>query len=186
MANEVSGQPFSLLQPVARLLEAATQENNYDLLINVLSLLCILTILNRGQFTLSQPISVAPASLPSAAPQTPNALLQKTLAELSKAEGGNTSEILATLLPLLNSPQAKSKLNPASIASILSLINSLNTNNSDKAGAGKTTQSDKSQTDASGEPPAAPAASLTDTSLASANLPQQSGSKRSLNWQHSF
>jgi hypothetical protein len=185
MPNDASGQ-LSLLQSIARMLETASKENNgYDSLINVLSLLCIISILNRGQGIQITP-QVAPAETSVTAATQPSAILQKALGELNKSEGGPSPDMLTTLLPLLNNPQVKSKLNPANIASILGLVNSLNSGG-DKHETTKQDFADKQQPkdNKSEVTTESPAASLTATSQEGAESPRRTGS-RSLNWKHSF
>lgn len=116
----------TLFQSVIKMIDSLSTTGNYDTIINVLSLLCLLSILNKntGQ--------AVPASLPSTINQNDNPL-QKILGELTKGGGGlGSPDMLMTLLPLLNNPQIKSKLNPTNIASVMGMINNLggiNTNN---------------------------------------------------------
>ena len=113
-----------LLQTAARALDAAVSEGTgYDNLINVLSLMCLLSILNRNQ-PVPQQTSV------SAAPGNP---LQKLLGDLSKGDaGGPSPDALMSLLPLLNNPQLKSKMNPGTIAAVMGLLNNMGSSGSDK------------------------------------------------------
>jgi hypothetical protein len=105
-----------LIQTATRMLDMAVSEGaGYDHLINVLSLLCILSILNRNQPVVQQ------TSVP--APGNP---LQKLIGELTKGEaGGPSPDALMSLLPMLNSPQLKSKLNPTTIAAVMGLLNNM-------------------------------------------------------------
>ncbi|CUH96203.1 hypothetical protein P22_2292 [Propionispora sp. 2/2-37] len=116
MANEITDK--SLLQSVTRLLDNLSQEsNNYDTLINILSLLCLVAILNRSQNIR------APMQSANSGSENP---LQKILSEIAKSDGGSPSpDLLISLLPLLNSPQLKSKLNAANMSAVLGLINNL-------------------------------------------------------------
>jgi len=116
----------TLFQSVIKMIDSLSSTGNYDTIINVLSLLCLLSILNKntGQ--------AVPASPPSTINQNDNPI-QKILGELTKGGGGlGSPDMLMTLLPLLNNPQIKSKLNPTNIASVMGMINNLggiNTNN---------------------------------------------------------
>lgn len=185
MVNDVSGQPLPLLQSVARMLETASNENSgYEVLIDVLSLLCILSILNRSQGILV-PSQITPNTTVTAASQ-PNALLQKALSDLNKSEGGPSPDMLTTLLPLLNNPQIKSKLNPSNIASILSMVNSLSSGGSEKHESNKHDLADKPAKENKSEiTTESPAASLTATSQEVGEMQRRTGGQ-SLNWKHSF
>ncbi|MCX7781250.1 MAG: hypothetical protein N2491_10150 [Negativicutes bacterium] len=112
-----------LLQTATRMLDMAVNEGaGYDSLINVLSLMCVLSILNRNQ-----PAAQQPAASPAANP------LQKLIGELAKGDaGGPSPETLMTLLPLLNSPQLKSKLNPATLTAVMGLLNNMGGSGGDK------------------------------------------------------
>ncbi|BBB92846.1 MAG TPA: hypothetical protein PKA28_02555 [Methylomusa anaerophila] len=119
-----SGSP-SLIHTITRLIDASITEGaGLDNLITVLSIICLISVLNRNQ-TMESP---APTS--SAASSNP---IQKLLGELTKAEGSKGgSPDLMSLLPLLNNPQIKSKLNPATMASILGMLNNMSGSASDK------------------------------------------------------
>lgn len=114
----------SLLSSITRMLDANINAGaGPDNLITVLALLCLFSIVNKNN-AVSQPIQ-----LQSAANSNP---LHKLLGDLTK--GGDNSGIggssfspdtLMSLLPLLNSPQLKSKLNPSTMSTVLGLINSL-------------------------------------------------------------
>lgn len=116
----------TLLQSVIKMIDSLSTTGNYDAIINVLSLLCLLSILNKNT---GEAVSASPSSTLN---QNDNPI-QKILGELTKGGGGLASpDMLMTLLPLLNNPQIKSKLNPANIASVMGMINNLggiNTNN---------------------------------------------------------
>jgi hypothetical protein len=116
MANEPVERSGSLLQAVTRMVEAAANDGTgYDSLVPVLSLICLVSILGHGQ-----PRAV------QAAPATGAGSLQKLLGDLTKGDGGGLGpEALVSILPLLNSPQVKSKLNPATIAAIMGLLNNM-------------------------------------------------------------
>ncbi|HMM21178.1 MAG TPA: hypothetical protein PKA10_10595 [Selenomonadales bacterium] len=138
MANEPSDQPATLMHSVTRMLDSAVNDGaGYDTIIHVLSLLCLVFILNRTQ----------PASAQAAVQATPaggaNAL-QKLIGDLAKGDGGLGPESLMTLLPLLNSPQIKSKLNPATIGTVLGLLNTMG-DKSDKHEPAKPEKSEKTE-----------------------------------------
>ncbi|MDT8900985.1 hypothetical protein [Anaeroselena agilis] len=118
MANEPVERPGSLLQSVARMIDAAVNDGaGYESLIPVLSLICLVSILGHGQQRAAQ---ASPAPGANANP------LHKLLGDLTKGEGGGLGpEALVSLLPLLNSPQVKSKLNPATIGTIMGLLNNM-------------------------------------------------------------
>ena len=104
----------TLMQTATRMLDAALNDGaGYDNIINLLALLCMLSILNRNQ-PIQQTIPSVPANP-----------LQKLLGELSKGEGGPSPDALMSLLPLLNNPQIKSKLNPSTMGAIFSLLNNM-------------------------------------------------------------
>lgn len=123
----------SLFQSVVNMVDHLAANGNYEMLENLLSLLCLFSILNRNQ---SQQTS------PAAAPANAGSPLQKLLGELTKGgDGGGlgglgslggllggalgSPDMISTLLPLLNSPQLKSKLNPGNLSSIMGIINNL-------------------------------------------------------------
>jgi len=155
----------------------AHEGTGYDTLIHVLSLLCILNILNR-----TQPSTAAPIIQNSPTNNTTNPL-HKLLGELTKGGadgggGGPSPDMLMTLLPLLNNPQIKSKLNPANISSILGVLGNLGGNN------------DKSEKTEKKDPPAAAVTStLANSSLHTSSIDPNIDKKdlgRSLNWKTTF
>ena len=121
----------SLLQTITSILDTFAREGlGYDTLITLLSLLCLLHIVQR----LQPPMASIPQNIQPVAQGNP---LQKILGELTKntdgSGGGPSPDMLMSLLPLLNNPQLKSALNPSNISSILGLINSLGgSNNKEK------------------------------------------------------
>lgn len=172
-----------LLQSAMRLIDALSRDNaGYDNIINVLSLICLISILNRGNSTSSQ--QVTSNSNP----------IQKILGELTKSENSGNSgpspDMLMSLLPLLNNPQLKSKLTPANLATVLSLVNNLGGSGTDKQEPAK---SEKSQPKTDSKPES-PAAAI--TSAAIPDSPHESndetednekkGLGRYLNWKTSF
>jgi len=174
-----------LLQTVNNMITNITNEGKgYDTLINILSLLCLLLILNRTQSSIVAPllqnIPVAPSTNP----------LQKILGELTKSTdgsgGGASPDMLMSLLPLLNNPQVKSKLNPANISSILGLLSNFSGGaNSDKPEVTKTDKPEKK------DPPAAAATSAlmeNPTQVKATHSDEQNKKDlgRSLNWKSNF
>lgn len=174
----------SLLQLVSRVIDTLTTDNrSYDTLISILSLICLVSILNRNQNQAVQ----------TTTPMTGNPL-QKILGELTKGDGGGGSgpspDMLMSLLPLLNSPQLKSKLNPSNISTIMSLVNSLGGSGTDKSDSAKP---EKPSSKVETRPEETPAAAVT----ASANIHAEKqitdiedgdkkGMGRYLNWKTNF
>ncbi|QDR80877.1 hypothetical protein [Sporomusa termitida] len=117
----------SLLGSITRMLDANSSAGaGSDNLITVLALLCLFSIVNKNNNAISQPGLNQPA-----ANSNP---LHKLLGELTKGgDGGGggiggsgfSPDTLMSLLPLLNSPQLKSKLNPGTISTVLGLLNNL-------------------------------------------------------------
>lgn len=111
--------PSSLLSSITRLLDTGIAAGaGFDNIITVISLLCLLSIMNRNQ-------AGREAQPKPAVPVSP---LHKLLGELTKGgdgSGGLSPDTLLTLLPLLNSPQLKSKLNPGTIGTVMGLLNNL-------------------------------------------------------------
>lgn len=109
----------SLLQTILSLLDVlSSHKTEGQSWIHLLSLLCIFTILNQPH--------QSTANTPSAQPTNP---LQKLLGDLSKgaSQGGGLggADTLLSLLPLLNNPQIKSKLNPTNIAAMMNVVQNL-------------------------------------------------------------
>lgn len=154
MPND-TGNPnsSSLLSSITRMLDANINAGaGPDNLITVLALLCLFSIVNKNNAG-SQPIQFQ-----SAANSNP---LHKLLGDLTK--GGDNSGIggsgfspdtLMSLLPLLNSPQLKSKLNPSTISTVLGLVNSLG-GLGGLGGSGGNSQ-EKPKTESKPEPPSQP------------------------------
>lgn len=138
MANEPVERPGSLLQSVARMIDTAVNDGTgYESLVPVLSLICLVSILGHGQ---PRAVQTAPA--------TGANTLQKLLGDLSKGEGGGLGpETLVSLLPLLNSPQVKSKLNPATIGAMMGLLNNMG----DKGDKGETAKQEPPKPDKAGD-----------------------------------
>lgn len=115
----------SLLGSITRMLDATINAGaGPDNLISVLALLCLFSIVNKNN-AVSQPIQTQ-----SAASNNP---LHKLLGDLTKGGDGGSGiggsglspDTLMSLLPLLNSPQLKSKLNPSTMGTVLGLLNNL-------------------------------------------------------------
>lgn len=194
MPNESPNK--SLLQTIINMIDTITHEGNgYDTLINILSLLCLLSILNR-----LQPPTLAPISQPSQPTATSTNPLQKIIGDLTKnmdgggggGGGGPSPDMLMSLLPLLNNPQIKSKLNPANISNILGLMGNLGGGSStDKPEPPKPEKSEKNEKKEKKEPPAAAVtSSLTEQSIPASSPDSTDLDKkdlgRSLNWKTNF
>jgi hypothetical protein len=172
----------TLLQSIIRLLDTTATDGSYDNLVHVLSLLCILTILNRNP---SQAVQSASPPTSTGSP------IQKLLGELTKGDnsGGPSVDTLMSLLPLLNSPQLKSKLNASNMSSILGLINSLGGSNHEKQDASKSEKHTEVKPDSKKE---APAAAVTDSipiplkTDPDSDEDSKRNSGRYLNWKTSF
>lgn len=106
---------------------AVNNSSDNDTLVTVLSLTCLLSILNRNQAEGAQNIVQNTGS------PTASNTLQKILSELTKGDdSGPSPDLLMSLLPLLNSPQIKSKINPSNMAAMFSLLNGLGGDKNDK------------------------------------------------------
>ncbi len=162
----------SLLQTVTNMIDTMVHEGNgYDMLITILSLLCLLHIVSRTQLTTAISSSPTTSQTNSANP------LQKILGELTKngdqAGSGPSPDLLMSLLPLLNNPQLKSKLNPSSISTILGLMNTL----------GGSQGNDKPEKK---ESPAATEHQPTPTKATHSDEEEKKDLGRSLNWKTHF
>jgi hypothetical protein len=186
MANEPVERSSSLMQSVARMVEKAVNDGTgYEQLVPVLSLICLVSILGQGQ----------PRAAQAAAPATPVSPLQKLIGDLAKGDGGGVGpDTLVTLLPLLNNPQIKSKLNPATIGAIMSLLSNMG----DKSDKGEAAKQDKGgeKADKGDEkrvmppPTAATATTLGDSADKQEGAETAEGEKKSLgkylNWKSNF
>lgn len=132
MSSEPTEGPISLMQVIVRLIYNCITEgtNNYTTIIDILALVCLVSILSRHTST-----TIATPANQSITQQTNP--LQKVLGELSKGESPGP-ESLMSLLPLLNSPQVKSKLNPSTISTLLGLMSGI-------GGTDKSEKNDKSE-----------------------------------------
>ena len=186
----------SLLPTITNIINnIANEGNGSDTLISVLSLLSLILILNRIQPSMTIPQSQSISPTVSAATNP----LQQILGQLTKSSdgsgGGPSPDMLMSLLPLLNSPQVKSKLNPANISSILGMLGNFSGGgNNDKP---ETPKTDKPEVAKPDKPPKkeSPAAAVT-SSLADhpthINVTQSDEQEekkdlgRSLNWKSNF
>lgn len=186
----------SLLNSVTRLLESSfTTNTGLDSIITVLSLLCLFSIMNRNH-TAKEPVQVQPAA--STNP------LHKLLGDLAKSSdgggGGFSPDTLMALLPLLNNPQLKSKLNPNTIGTVMGLINNLGGGSSAPEKTKPETKNDHSVEDnkqTKEPPPASPAPNImqqeqtTNSPPAHVNEPLEEDAEnknygRYLNWKNNF
>ncbi|TWH48866.1 hypothetical protein [Sporomusa sp. KB1] len=109
----------SLLSSITRMLDTSvTTGTGLDSIITIISLLCLFSIMTRTQ-AVREPQQIKPA--------TTSNPLHKLLGDLAKGGdgGGFSPDTLLSLLPLLNNPQLKSKLNPSTIGTVMGLINNL-------------------------------------------------------------
>lgn len=178
---------FSSLSLLGKIAESAVESHDFSVLIDVLALICLFTIITRKSFAtgLTKPAPPAP-SQPS---QNDNAAnnLQKTLGDLlqkagsGNAETGPSPEMLASLLPLLNNPQLKAKMNPANLATIFGLLNSFNKEDPTKKAANGASSPSAAETSSS---PAATASEASPKQSAEPPLSptQDAVSSRYLNW----
>ena len=132
--DKESSPPPSLPYSILQLLQAAlTGGMTFDTLNHMLALLSLLSILQR----MPQPQPHSPPAQPTATGSANTGdSLQKLLGQLTKSEGGS-NDTLIQLLPLLNSPQLKSKMTPANMATIVGLLNTM--------GSGSEGKSEKSE-----------------------------------------
>ena len=108
MSNDQSDK--TMLQSITQLINSiGNQGISCDVIVQILSLLCLFCIVNRSQGTLN--------SISTSIPNASTSPLQKLVGDLMKKDGETSPppDMLATLLPLLNNPQVKSKLTPTNI-----------------------------------------------------------------------
>ncbi|WP_110956202.1 hypothetical protein [Anaerosinus massiliensis] len=136
-----------LFQSVIKMIDSLSTAGNYDTIVHILSLLCLLSISNN---TANQTIisSTPPMN------QSNDNPIQKLLGDLTKGGNGlGSPDMLMSLLPLLNNPQIKSKINPTSIASVMGIINNLgNVTSPTKEDTIKTKSEKESPTEAPAPP----------------------------------
>lgn len=168
-----------LLQTILSLLDVlSSHKTEGQSWIHLLSLLCIFTILNQPT-----------ANTSSAQPANP---LQKLLGDLTKgtSQGGGLggADTLLSLLPLLNNPQIKSKLNPTNIAAMMNVVQNL-TNNVASPPVKNTAPSPETQTAstvvASPQPPPVPPPSPPEP-IPPVSKPNPAPTNRYLDWKSSF
>lgn len=130
MSHETPHTPASLSYTMLQVIQAAlTGSIPFDSLIRLLSLMCLLSIVQQ-----MPPQSAAPPAPSSAAAGTQGGdTLQKLIGQLAKTDTSGTGDTLTGLLPLLNNPQLKSKMTPANMATILSLLSTMNAVGGDKS-----------------------------------------------------
>jgi hypothetical protein len=172
MATETADAPVSLWNTFLRITEKLVNDGaGYDALINILTLFCLISILQRNTHSVSA----------VAAPSTAGGL-GKLLGDLTKGDGtGPSPDVLMSLLPLLNSPQMKSKLNPTTIATVLGLINSM--------GGGEKSESPKQEkAEPKGEPEALPVTPEAEEAphIVLDPAEKKAANSRYLNWKSSF
>lgn len=143
----------SLLSTITRLLETnVTAGGGLDNIITVLALLCLFSIMNRN-YAAKEPVQTQPAANTNP--------LHKLLGDLTKGSGdgggGFSPEMLMSLLPLLNNPQLKSKINPSTIGTVMGLINNLSGGSAANDKAKPETKSEPAQeVPTQPQPPTAP------------------------------
>ena len=192
MSHEHANPP-PLSHSILRMLETAlTGGMTFDTLTNILALLCLLNILQRGQPVAAAPAPAAPA--PSGGGQSGANPLHKILGDLMKGDGGGSGDALTSLLPLLNNPQIKSKLTPTNIAAILGLINTLGGSGEAKHDKSEKPAKQESKQEGSKDAPAATVTSepetltsVRETDHTSSDREQDNKDKnRYLNWKNNF
>ena len=172
MAADHADTPVSLVNTVMRVIEKLVNDGaSSDTIINILALFCLVSILQRNTHS-------------GAAVHSPGSGgLGKLLGDLTKGDGsGPSPDALMTLLPLLNSPQMKSKLNPTTIATVLGLLGSM--------GAGEKAETPKQEkSEPKGEPkafPVMPETEETPRHITDAPAEKKAAASRYLNWKSSF
>lgn len=124
-----TSQDKTFFQSVIKLMDSMTAAGNYDSMINILALLCLFSIMNNNSNA-----NVNAGAAASSNGQNAANPIQRLLGELTKGDGGGIGgalgalgapDMLMSLMPLLNNPQVKSKLNPTNIASVLGMLNNL-------------------------------------------------------------
>ncbi len=122
MDKEISHPP-SLAHSILQMIQAAlTGSMTFDTFNNILALLCLISILQRMPQATS---TLHPDPQPVSNSSGSGDALQKMLAQLAKSDSGGNDGI-TSLLPLLNSPQLKSKMTPANMATIMGLLSTMN------------------------------------------------------------
>ena len=149
MSHETLHPPASLSYTMLQVIQAAlTGSIPFDSLIRLLSLMCLLSIVQQMPSQSAAP----PAPSSTAAGTQGGDTLQKLISQLAKTDTSGTGDTLTGLLPLLNNPQVKSKLTPANMATILGLLSTMNAVSGDKSDKG---DKEKEKSSVSKESPAA-------------------------------
>jgi hypothetical protein len=143
MPNESAN---SIISTVTRLIDNNIDEGTgLDNLVTVLSLLCLICIFTRQHGT---------ATIASSAGN--NNPVNKLIGDLMKGGaqtgGAGGMDTIMSLLPLLNNPQLKSKLNPATISSVLGMLNNFGGSSSEKQESPKEKPPEKSKEQPKEEP----------------------------------
>lgn len=185
----------SLLNTITRLLDTSINAGvGLDNIITVLSLLCLFSIMSRNH------AAKEAAQVQTAASTNP---LHKLLGDLVKGNdggGGFSPETLTALLPLLNNPQLKSKLNPSTIGTVMGLINNLGGGSSPSEKSKAETKAEHSATENAKHPKESPpvpqeAASVQQNQTGASTLTQPNEEMedlenknygRYLNWKNNF
>lgn len=141
MPNEHTEISGSLIPTITRLVDTSiNEEAGLDNLVTILSLLCLICVFTRHHSAPSH--TYTPKEAANTNP------INKLIGDLMKGDsasaGGNPQEALMSLLPLLNNPQLKSKLNPSTIASVLGLLNNFGGSSSEKQDGQKERPKEKS------------------------------------------
>lgn len=161
----------SLLSTILTLLDVlSSHKSEGKSWIHLLALLCIFAIVSQE----------TTSSNPQTSPANP---LQGLIGDLlkgsapTKSTDATGSNMLMSLLPLLNSPQIKSKLNPANIAAVMNVVQNLSVPQAPPA-------SEKPPQTAPTPPPVAPAPATTTKKPANQEAPP--AGERYLDWKSSF
>lgn len=117
MNNE--NQETPVLQATLRMIDNLLAESaSQPTLLPILSVLCLITILER-----TQPIDKIPVYIPPSGPvQTPPPEPART----TTTNEPPLQDMLLSLLPLLNTPQLKSKITPSNISNLLNILSIAN------------------------------------------------------------
>ena len=173
MSNDQSDK--TMLQSITQLINSiGNQGISCDVIVQILSLLCLFCIVNRSQGTLN--------SISTSIPNASTSPLQKLVGDLMKKDGETSPppDMLATLLPLLNNPQVKSKLTPTNIGMIMNLVSTLGSSNQEKF--------DKPESPPHNTPPSPGATStiVSDTEKDAKSEQEKKELGRYLNWKSNF
>lgn len=166
----------SLLQTILTLLDVlSSHKSEGKSWIHLLSLLCIFAILHQENTASPCPQSSSANPLQS--------LLGDVLKGTSttKSSDSPAANTLLSLLPLLNSPQIKSKLNPANIAAVMNVMQNLTATPNNEKPPKSTSPSTSPSTQPS---PTAAATPPPNESASPKSAP--SSPERYLDWKNSF